>query len=31
LDSNCLCLFRSPVTWVVAGLHSAGAVVPPKQ
>jgi hypothetical protein len=30
-DSNCLWLFRSLVTCVFAGLHSAGVVVAPKQ
>lgn len=30
-ESDCLWLFRLPLTCVFAGLYSAGAVVPPKQ
>jgi hypothetical protein len=30
-ESDCLWLFRSVAPCVFAGLHSTGAVVPPKQ
>ena len=29
--NNCLWPFRSLVTWLFPGVHSAGAGVPPKQ